>query len=72
MTRTLEDVMEMRRQIRRRAQIGRGLASFSNAMRTVADGHRRMAEAVVTAAFAMARFSAALDARHDTTGGEAS
>jgi hypothetical protein len=72
MTRTLEDIMEMRAQIRRHAQIGRALMSISRSMFTAVGAHRRLSEAIVVAAFAMVRFSAALDARHNATGGEAS
>jgi hypothetical protein len=69
-TRTLEDVMALRRQIRRRAQRGRALASLHRAVAATAATHRRLGKAASAAAVALAVFTAALDAHTDTTGSE--
>jgi lysophospholipase L1-like esterase len=53
MTRTVEDIMRFRRQLRRRAQIGRASASLMAAMRPLTLEAQRMGDAIIKARRAM-------------------
>jgi len=67
--RTLGDVMELRQQIRRNAQVGRIVAPLLVVLGADEVAHRRLVSALRDAMAAITRFSVALDARH-TNGGD--